>query len=114
MDASGIIEIIGDNTETELQVGDEVMAFVVPNGSHGSYAERIAVSADSVARIPKGTSLIEASTLPMSGLTARLALDTLNLPKGSTIDATGAAGTLEGCVIQLAKAEGLTVVAGAA
>src|SRR5699024_564163 len=51
---------------------------------------------------------------PMNGLTARLALDTLNLPKGSVLAVTGAAGTLGGYVIQLAKAEGLTVVADAA
>src|SRR5699024_6801530 len=102
------------DTETGLQVGDEVMAFIVPNGSHGAYAERIAVCAESVVRTPRGTSLTEASTLPMNGLTARLALDTLNLPKGSVLAVTGAAGTLGGYVIQLAKAQGLTVVADAA
>ena len=114
MDAAGVIEAINEDTETGLQVGDEVMAFIVPNGSHGAYAERIAVCADSVVRTPRGTSLTEASTLPMNGLTARLALDTLNLPKGSVLAVTGAAGTLGGYVIQLAKAEGLTVVADAA
>lgn len=114
MDAAGVIEAIDDNTETDLQVGDEVMAFLVPNGSHGAYAERVTVSADSVVPIPKGASLVEASTLPMNGLTARLALDTLNLPKGAVLAVTGAAGTLGGYVIQLAKAEGLTVVADAA
>ncbi|WP_022870376.1 quinone oxidoreductase family protein [Yaniella halotolerans] len=114
MDAAGVIEAIDDNTETGLQVGDEVMAFLVPNGSHGAYVERVTVSADSVVPIPKGASLVEASTLPMNGLTARLALDTLNLPKGAVLAVTGAAGTLGGYVIQLAKAEGLTVVADAA
>lgn len=114
MDAAGVIEAINEDTETGLQVGDEVMAFIVPNGSHGAYAERIAVCAESVVRTPRGTSLTEASTLPMNGLTARLALDTLNLPKGSVLAVTGAAGTLGGYVIQLAKAEGLTVVADAA
>ena len=114
MDAAGVIEAIDDTTQTDLQVGDEVMAFVVPTGSHGAYAQRIVVSADSVARIPKGASLLEASTLPMNGLTAQLALDTLNLPQGAVLAVTGAAGTLGGYVIQLAKAQGLTVVADAA
>lgn len=114
MDAAGFIEAIDADTETDLKVGDEVMAFVVPDGSHGAYAQRIVVSADSVVHAPADTTLAEASTLPMNGLTARLALDTLALPEGSTLAVTGAAGTLGGYVIQLAKAEGLTVVADAA
>src|SRR5699024_753942 len=52
MDAAGVIEAINEDTESGLQVGDEVMAFIVPNGSHGAYAERIAVSAESVVRTP--------------------------------------------------------------
>src|SRR5699024_2222353 len=80
------------DADTDLQVGDNVMAFVVPSGSHGAYAERIVVPADSVARIPAGSTLVEAATLPMNGLTARLALDTLNLPAGATIAVTGSAG----------------------
>src|SRR5699024_2490041 len=114
MDAAGVIEAIDDTTQTALQVGDEVRASVVPTGSHGAYAQRIGVSADSIARIPKGASLLEASALPMNGLTAQLALDTLNLPQGAVLVVTGAAGTLGGYVIQLAKAQGLTVVADAA
>lgn len=114
MDAAGAVEAIDANADTDLKVGDEVMAFVVPNGTHGAYAQRIAVSADSVVRIPSNASLIEASTLPMNGLTARLALDTLRLPDGATLAITGAAGTLGGYIIQMAKAEGFTVVADAA
>ena len=114
MDAAGEIEAIGEGTSTDLRVGDEVMALVVPRGSHGAYAEKVAVSAQSVSRIPAGSTLAEASTLPMNGLTARLALDTLDLPHGSTIAVTGAAGTLGGYVTQLAKADGLTVIADAA
>src|SRR5699024_10195829 len=51
--------------------------------------------------------------LSMNGLTARLALDTLNLPKGSTLAVTGAAGVMGGYAAQLAKADGLTVIADA-
>src|SRR5699024_9615471 len=114
MDVAGVIEAMDADADTDLQVGDNVMAFVVPSGSHGAYAERIVVPADSVARIPAGSTLVEAATLPMNGLTARLALDTLNLPAGATIAVTGSAGALGGYVIQLAKVFGLTVVADAA
>jgi NADPH:quinone reductase len=114
MDAAGILEEIGEGASTDLRVGDRVMAVVVPRGSHGAYSERIALPAESVVRAPAGTSHAEASTLPMNGLTARLALDLLELPRGATIGVTGSAGALGGYVIQLSKADGLRVVADAA
>lgn len=113
MDAAGVIEAIGEGTETDLTVGDNVMAFILPRGTHGGYAQRVAVSADAVARMPEGATFAEAATLSMNGLTARLALDMLNLPKGSTLAVTGAAGVMGGCAVQLAKADGLTVIADA-
>jgi NADPH:quinone reductase-like Zn-dependent oxidoreductase len=50
----------------------------------------------------------------MNGLTARLALDMLNLTAGQTIAVTGSAGAVGGYAIQLAKVDGLRVVADAA
>ena len=111
MDVAGIIEAIDADADTDLTAGDQVMAIVVPEGAHGAYAQRVVVPVESVARMPEGTSFAEACTLPMNGLTARLALDTLNLPEGSTLVVTGAAGILGGYVIQLAKADGLVVMA---
>lgn len=49
----------------------------------------------------------------MNGLTARRSLDLLNLAPGQTLAVTGAAGAYGGYVIQLAKSEGLTVIADA-
>jgi NADPH:quinone reductase-like Zn-dependent oxidoreductase len=49
----------------------------------------------------------------MNGLTARMSLDLLNLSPGQTLAVTGAAGAYGGYVIQLAKADGLTVIADA-
>lgn len=51
--------------------------------------------------------------MTMKGLTARLALDTLDLPAGSTLAVTGAAGVMGAYAVQLAKADGLTVTADA-
>lgn len=113
MDAAGVLEEIGEGVDTDLAVGDDVMAIVVPSGSHGAYVEQLVVPVDSVARSPQGSTHPEASTLPMNGLTARLALDTLGLRPGQTIAVTGAAGAFGGYVVQLAKADGLTVVADA-
>jgi NADPH:quinone reductase-like Zn-dependent oxidoreductase len=50
----------------------------------------------------------------MNGLTARLALDLMALQPGQVLAVTGAAGAFGGYVVQLAKTEGLTVVADAA
>lgn len=114
MDAAGVLEEIGDGVDTDLAVGEHVMAVVVPKGSHGAYAERIVVPAGSVARVPSGADDVAASTLPMNGLTARKALDVLELQPGRTIAVTGAAGSFGGYAVQLAKADGLRVVADAA
>lgn len=111
MDAAGVVEELGEGVDHGLAVGDHVMAIVVPKGSRGAYSEQLVLPAESVARVPAGATDVEASTLPMNGLTARLALDTLGLAAGQTIAVTGAAGAFGGYVVQLAKADGLTVVA---
>jgi NADPH:quinone reductase-like Zn-dependent oxidoreductase len=112
MDAAGVIDEVGDGSG--WSVGDEVMAIVLPAGPRGgAYAERVVVPADSVARIPDRSGFVAASTLPMNGLTARLSLDQLGLPPGATIAVTGAAGAYGGYVVQLAKADGLRVIADA-
>jgi NADPH2:quinone reductase len=112
MDAAGVVDEVGDGVDR--RVGDEVMAIVLASGPHGgAYAERIVVPAGSVARIPSGVGLVAACTLPMNGLTARRSLDELALPPGATLAVTGAAGAYGGYVIQLAKADGLRVVADA-
>jgi NADPH:quinone reductase len=113
MDAAGVIDEIGPDTETDLSVGDAVMAMVLPAGQHGAYRESIVLSADAVARAPEGATHVEASTLPMNGLTARKSLDQLALDPGAVLAVTGAAGSYGGYVVQLAKADGLTVIADA-
>jgi len=114
MDAAGVLEQIGEGVSTDLRVGDHVMAIVLPNGVHGAYAERIAVPAESAVRVPAGATDAEAASLPMNGLTARLALDLLDLTPGETVAVTGAAGAVGGYAIQLAKADGLRVIGDAA
>jgi NADPH2:quinone reductase len=113
MDVAGVIDEVGPDADTSLVVGDRVMAIVIPMGQHGGYSDQIVLPARSVARAPAGASLAAASTLPMNGLTARKALDMLDLPAGATIAVTGAAGAFGGYVVQLAKADGLRVVADA-
>ena len=113
MDVAGILDEIGDGVDSRLSVGDRVMAIVVPSGGHGGYSESLVLPAASVAHAPFGSSHAEASTLPMNGLTARLSLDLLGLEAGQTLAVTGAAGAYGGYVVQLAKADGMRVLADA-
>lgn len=112
MEAAGVVDQVGDGVEG-WSVGDEVMAIVLPGPGRGAYASEVVVSAESVAHIPKGSTFVEAATLPMNGLTARLALDLLGLRPGQTLAVTGAAGAFGGYMVQLAKIDGLRVVADA-
>jgi NADPH:quinone reductase-like Zn-dependent oxidoreductase len=114
MDVAGVIDEVGSGVSDRLKLGDAVIAIVVPKGGHGAYREQIALDARSVVRAPAGKTHPEAATLPMNGLTARLSLDLLKLSPGQVIAVTGAAGAYGGYVIQLAKADGLTVIADAA
>jgi NADPH2:quinone reductase len=113
MDVAGLVEQIGPDTSTDLQVGDHVMAIVVPHGQTGGYAERVVVPAESVARVPAGATGAEAATLPMNGLTTVQALDLLALEPGQILAVTGAAGAVGGYAVQLGRTAGLRVVADA-
>ncbi len=113
MDAAGLLVGIGAGVETDLEIGDHVMAFIAPNGSYGAYSELLAVPANSVVKAPRGFSHEQACTILMNAMTARVALDTLALKPGSTILVTGAAGTFGGYAVELAKEDGLVVIADA-
>ena len=113
MDVAGVVDEVGDDVAKGLEIGDRVMAIVVPSGGHGGYSSSLVLPAASVTRAPAGSSHAEASTLPMNGLTARLTLDLLALKPGQTLAVTGAAGAYGGYVVQLAKADGLRVLADA-
>lgn len=114
MDVAGEIDGVGDDVPDEFRVGDRVMAIVVPEGAHGGYSESIVLPYRSVAPVPAGADFPAAASLPMNGLTARLALDLLALQPGQVLGVTGAAGAFGGYVVQLAKADGLRVIADAA
>lgn len=113
MDAAGIIESVGEG-EGRLRVGDEVMAVATPRRPEGgAQIELLVVPAASVVPIPRAATIEQASTLPMNGLTARLALELINLSAGQTLAVSGGAGLLAHYMIVLAKQRGLRVIADA-
>ena len=80
----------------------------------GAYADQVVVPDASVLRLPDDVDFPAGSTFVMNALTARLVLDDLGLSAGQTLAVTGAAGAFGGYVVQMAKADGLRVVADAA
>lgn len=114
MDIAGVVDQVGEGVATGVKIGDRVMAMVCPDGAHGAYREQIVLDQRAVVPAPAGTSHVEACTLPMNGLTARLSLNLLGLQPGQSLAVTGGPGAYGGYVIQLAKTEGLTVIADAA
>ncbi|SEP52798.1 NADP-dependent oxidoreductase [Amycolatopsis saalfeldensis] len=114
MDAAGVVDAIGPDTDTPLRPGDAVIAIVRPYEPRGgAYAELVVVPAASVVPIPSDVDFPAASTLLMNALTARMGLDLLAVPAGGTVAVTGAAGAFGGYAVQLAKSDGLRVLADA-
>ena len=110
MEMAGVVDAVGSGSS--WQVGDQVMAIVIPRRPEGgAMAEQVVVPSDSVARVPEGSSLEEAATLPMNGLTVRRALDLLALKTGHTLAVTGAAGAVGGYAVELGVNEGLRIIA---
>jgi len=95
MELAGTVDAVGEGTS--WHVGDRVMAIVNPRRpGGGAQAELVVVPATSVARAPAKVTMEQAATLPMNGLTVRLALDRLALKPGQTLGVTGAAGAVGG------------------
>jgi NADPH:quinone reductase len=111
-DAAGVIDAIGPGTDGRLAVGDRVLAITnAMSANKGAYQQQLIVPAASVVRAPRNLDFPAASALLMNALTARLGLDGMALKRGQTLAVTGSAGALGGFVIQLAKADGLRVIA---
>ena len=110
LELAGVVDAVGDGTGYEPGERVAAMTRFLPHG-RGAQSELLVLDAESsLARVPEGLELVEAATVPMTGLTVRLLLDTLELPPGSTVAVTGAAGAVGGYAVELAAAEGLRVV----
>jgi NADPH:quinone reductase-like Zn-dependent oxidoreductase len=108
-DVSGTVERAG-SADTRLKEGDEVFA-LADITRDGSYAEYVAVKADSVALKPKSTDHVSAASVPLAALTAWQSLfDAANLSKGQTVLIHAAAGGVGSFAVQFAKWKGAHVL----
>jgi NADPH2:quinone reductase len=98
-----------------LAIGEHVIGLTLsPMGAVGAYAEYVVTDARSVVRAPNTATAVAASTLLMNAVTAYAMLEALAIPAGGTVAVTGAAGALGGYAVELAKHQGLQVIADAA
>jgi len=92
--------------------GRRVLGFVrQPFMGIGAFAEQVAVPSVILAQLPEAVGFQEGSTLPVSGLTARLLVEAAAVSEGNVVLVTGAAGMVGGFVVQLARRRGARVIA---
>ena len=91
-----------------LSVGDKVYG-LMPTIKAGAFAEWAAVPASILAPMPEGLSYTEATSIPLTALTAYQALELMQVQAGKTIFISGGSGGFGAMAIPLAKARGLIV-----
>jgi len=106
LECSGRISSVGAGVEG-WGVGDEVCALL----SAGGYAEKVAVAAGQVMRLPPGVDLTAAAGIPEVACTVwSNVFMVANLQPGETLLVHGGAGGIGNFAIQLAKAVGARVL----
>lgn len=126
-DGAGIIEAIGEGV-TNFSVGDEVIINpalrwyensvappvefdILGMPDHGTFAEKIAISAEQIERKPAYLTWEEAGIVALAGLTGYRALFTQgNLQAGETVFIPGAGSGVATYLIQFAKNKGARVI----
>jgi NADPH:quinone reductase len=112
-DGVGIVSAVGEGV-THFKVGDPALILRSEIGVSrwGTLAERVAVPVESLVRPPADWTEQQAAAAPLVYLTAYQALTQWgDLPRGSTVLATGASGGVGVATVQLAVAAGHRVVA---
>ncbi len=109
MEVSGIVESVPSGLSgptAHLQKGAAVAALA----TFSAYAERVAVPAQHVFRVPEGVPLEDAAAIPVNYLTAYHSMFHMgNLQPGERILVHGAAGGVGIAAVQLARARQLVV-----
>lgn len=104
---AGIVEEVGSQVRG-LSAGDKVYG-LMPTIKAGAFAEWVAVPASILAPMPEGLSYTEATSIPLTALTAYQALELMQVQAGKTIFISGGSGGFGAMAIPLAKARGLIV-----
>jgi NADPH2:quinone reductase len=107
-EGAGVVETVAPGTK-DIAPGDRVAWF----GSFGAYAEKAAVPADRLVRIPDGVSPRQAAAAMLQGMTAHyLAVSTYPIREGDACLVHAAAGGVGQLLCQLARRRGSALVIG--
>jgi NADPH:quinone reductase-like Zn-dependent oxidoreductase len=113
-DYAGVVEEVGAGV-TGYAAGEEVFGFVLhanPTVHNGSWSELIVVPEDNgVARKPGSVEPESAGAAPLSGISALLSVDALDVSEGNTVLVVGATGGVGSFAVQLLAHAGVNVVA---
>lgn len=110
-DVAGVVRALGAGV-TSFREGDAVYGYApVMFGHPGAHAERIAIAAKRVRRLPEGLGFDAAAALPVAALTALNGLRPCGALKGREVVVNGATGGVGHFALQLAKAQGAVVTA---
>ncbi len=108
-EVAGTVHAIGEGV-SGFAVGDRVAAFC----GIGGYAERVAVRATRVHRIPESMDVVRAAVFPVVyGTSYHALVDRARLRPGETLLVLGAAGGVGSTAVQIGKALGARVLAAA-
>jgi NADPH2:quinone reductase len=108
LEVSGRISGFGPDVVKPFAAGDKVVALL----AGGGYAQKVAVPAEQVLRVPEGVDLVTAASLPETAATVYSNLFmTAQLQPGELVLIHGATGGIGTMAVQMAKAFGARVAA---
>lgn len=109
-DFAGVVEAVGDGV-SDFAIGDRVYGSSnALFGGTGGFAEFALANVASIAKSPD-VSDSEAAALPTAGVSALQAIEAMDLAEGQSLFVDGAAGGVGAFGVQIAKANGVRVVA---
>ena len=110
-DVAGVVEQTGPAV-TAFKPGDEVYGYIRRHHlQFGTYAEYVTATDTYFAHKPASLSFEEAAALPLVGLTAHQALETMGVRGGETLFIGGGSGGVGHIAVQLGIARGARVIA---
>lgn len=109
-DVAGEVVAVGPAV-TEVARGDQVAAYARKDHvQNGTFAELVAVSVRSVAKLPDGVDIVDAGAVPLAGLTAAQLMDAARVAAGDTVLVHAAGGGVGSFAVQLAVLRGARVI----
>jgi len=112
-DGAGVVERVGEGA-TRFAPGEPVFGqlFLPPIGSHGTYAEYVAVPQDApLAQVPNGLDPVVAAALPTAGMAGLSLIEQLGPVNDKTVLIVGAGGGVGSFATQFAVTAGAQVIA---